>query len=305
MNAEQSPLTIAAALARATARLQAAPSATPGAAAGDGPGAGPDAAAGCSLDAQLLLAHTLARPRSALLAHDTDALRPEQADAFDRLVARRARGEPLAYITGRKQFWTLELRVTPDVLVPRPETELLVERALALVPAPEARVADLGTGSGAIALALASERPRWRITATDKSSTALAVAEANARALNVGNVRFAGGAWFDPIAGERYDLIISNPPYIAAHDRALEDPALRHEPPAALSSGPTGLEALAALIGGAGSYLAAAGWLLLEHGANQQQAVADLLVAQGFAHVRCHADLAGLPRVTEAQWPAA
>ncbi len=279
MDAEQSPLSIAAALARATARLQSA------------------------LDAQLLLAHTLVRPRSTLLAHDTEALQPAQTAAFELAVARRARGEPLAYITGRREFWTLELQVTPDVLVPRPETELLVERALVLLPAQEARVADLGTGSGAIALALASERPRWRITATDKSPAALALAELNARALNVGNVRFVGGDWFDPLAGERYDLIASNPPYIAAGDRSLEDPALRHEPPVALSSGATGLEALATLIGGASSYLAAAGWLLLEHGADQQRAVADLLVSQGFAHVRCHADLAGLPRVTEAQRP--
>ncbi len=285
MDAEQSPLTIAAALARAGARLQRVASGT--------------------LDAQLLLAHALARPRSALLAHDAQSLRPEQVLAYDQLVARRARGEPLAYITGRREFWTLELRVTPDVLVPRPETELLVERALALLPAAEARVADLGTGSGAIALALASERPRWRITATDRSRAALAVAEANARALDAGQVRFVGGDWFEPLAGERFDLIASNPPYIAAGDRALEDPALRHEPPAALSSGPTGLEALAALIGGASSHLVEAGWLLLEHGADQQRAVADLLVAQGFGHVRCHPDLAGLPRVTEAQRPAA
>ena len=289
MDAEHSPPTITAALARATTRLQRAPG----------------AAASAALDAQLLLAHTLARPRSILLAHDTEALRPDQAAAFERVIARREHGEPLAYITERKEFWSLELRVTPAVLVPRPETELLVERCLALLQAPEAHVADLGTGSGAIALALASERPRWRITATDQSPAALAVAEANARALEVGNVRFIGGDWYGPLAGERFDLIASNPPYIALRDSALDDPALRHEPMAALSSGPSGLEALAALIGGAGSHLLTAGWLVLEHGANQQRAVADLLVAQGFRHVRCHADLAGLPRVTEAQRPAA
>ena len=293
MDAEQTPLTIAAALALASARLQIVS------------GAEPAAAPSAALDAQLLLAHTLARPRSMLLAHNTEALRPDQVAAFDRAIARRARGEPLAYITERKEFWTFELRVTPAVLVPRPETELLVERCLALLPATEARVVDLGTGSGAIALALASERPQWRITATDQSPAALAVAEANARTLKTANVRFLTGDWFDPLAGERFDLIASNPPYIAAHDGALDDPALRHEPPAALSSGPTGLEALAALIGGAGSHLVTAGWLVLEHGANQQRAVADLLVAQGFRHVRCHADLAGLPRVTEAQRPAA
>ncbi|MGH8252567.1 MAG: peptide chain release factor N(5)-glutamine methyltransferase [Steroidobacteraceae bacterium] len=254
-----------------------------------------------ALDAQLLLAHALSLPRSVVLAHDADLLRPDQAVAFQQLLSRRANGEPLAYIVGRKEFWTLQLQVTPAVLVPRPETELLVERALALLQAAEASVADLGTGSGAIALALASERPRWQVTATDQSSAALAVAAGNARALGLANVRCVGGDWFEPLAGERFDLIASNPPYIAAGDRALADPALRHEPARALSSGATGLEALAALIAGAAAHLLADGWLLLEHGASQQREVADLLVAQGFRHVRCHADLAGLPRVTEAQ----
>jgi len=268
-----------------------------------------DAAAGtadsAALDAQLLLAHVLARSRAALLAHDAEPLQPEQGATFDALIARRARGEPLAYITGRKAFWTLELQVTPAVLVPRPETELLVERCLALVPAAEAEVVDLGTGSGAIALALASERPRWRITATDQSTAALAVAEANALALGLGAVRFVKGDWFAPLAGQRFDLIASNPPYIAACDAALDDSALRHEPRAALCSGPTGLEALTTLIGGAAAHLAADGWLVMEHGAGQPHAVAELLVAQGFRHVRCHADLAGLPRITEAQRPPA
>jgi release factor glutamine methyltransferase len=256
------------------------------------------------LDAQLLLAAALSLPRSALLAHDADVLEPRQASALDTLLARRARGEPLAYIIGRKEFWSLQLRVTPDVLVPRPETELLVERALHLLPAQDASVADLGTGSGAIALALASERPRWRITATDQSAAALAVAEGNACTLGLTNVQFAAGSWFEPLQSERFDLIGSNPPYIAAGDPALADPALRHEPALALASGATGLEALATLIAGAGAHLTANGWLLLEHGAGQQREVADLLVAQGFRHVRCHADLAGLPRMTEAQRPA-
>lgn len=281
------PLTIAAALARADAHLQR------------------DAhAASAALDAQLLLAHVLAQPRGSLLARDADVLRPDHAAAFEQLVSRRASGEPLAYLTGRKEFWSLSLHVTPDVLVPRPETELLVERALVLLPASQAHVVDLGTGSGAIALALASERPRWRITATDQSSAALAVAEGNARTLGLGQVRFVAGSWFEPLVGEHFDLIVSNPPYIAAGDCALADPALRHEPIAALTSGVTGLEALAPLIAGAGAHLNTDGWLLFEHGAGQQLQVADLLVAQGFRHVRCHADLAGLPRMTEAQRPA-
>lgn len=285
MNAEQSALTVAAALARATARLQ--------------------PAAGAALDAQLLLGHTLARPRSALLAHEDDTLQVAQLAAYERAIERRARGEPLAYITGRKEFWSLELRVSPAVLVPRPETELVVERCLALLGAPIARVADLGTGSGAIALALARERPGWQITATDRSAAALEMAVANARSITVSNVHFLAGDWFSPLAGERLDLIASNPPYIAASDPALDDPALRHEPAAALSSGPTGLEDLTTLIAGASACLLEAGWLVLEHGARQGPQVADLLVAQGFRHVRCHADLAGLPRVTEAQRPAA
>ena len=284
MKAEQPPLTVAAALARATARLRPAP--------------------GAALDAQLLLGHALARPRSALLVHEIDLLQAGQLAEFTAAIERRARGEPLAYITGRREFWSLELQVSPAVLVPRPETELVVERCLVLLDSPAARVADLGTGSGAIALALARERPGWQITATDRSAAALAMAVANAQMLAIDNVRFLEGDWFGPLAGERLDLIASNPPYIGASDPALDDPALRHEPPTALSSGPTGLEDLATLIAGADAYLREAGWLVLEHGATQAREVADLLVARGFRHVRCHADLAGLPRVTEAQRPA-
>ncbi len=284
MNTEQSPHSVAAALARATARLQ--------------------PAAGAALDAQLLLAHVLARPRARLLAQESELLQPGQLATFEHALERRARGEPLAYITGRKEFWSLELQVSPAVLVPRPETELVVERCLALLDSPTARVADLGTGSGAIALAVARERPRWQIAATDQSPAALEVATANARSLAIDNVRFFAGDWFGALGAERFDLIASNPPYIGAGDAALDDPALRHEPPDALSSGPTGLEALAALIAGASACLLEGGWLVLEHGATQAAAVADLLVARGFRHVRCHADLAGLPRVTEAQRPA-
>jgi release factor glutamine methyltransferase len=284
MDAEQTPETIAAALARAVARLQAMP--------------------GARLEAQLLLCHALSRPRSALLIRENELLLPAQRSAIESAVDRRVRGEPLAYITGRREFWSLELQVTPAVLVPRPETELVVERCLALIGASTAAIADLGTGSGAIALALAHERPGWQVTATDQSTPALAVAMGNAAALALANVRFRMGNWFAPLATERYDLLASNPPYIALGDAALDDPALRHEPPSALASGPTGLEALAALIEGAPAHLLERGWLVLEHGATQADAVADLLVARGFRHVRCHADLAGLARVTEAQRPA-
>ena len=253
------------------------------------------------LDAQLLLAHAMGRSRSWLLAHAEDTLDTDVARKFAALVARRAAGEPLAYVVGYREFWSLSLRITPAVLVPRPETELLVERALALLPAAAAAVADLGTGSGAVALALAVERPLWCLTATDNSVAALGVAAGNARALGLGNVRFVAGDWLHPLRGERYALIASNPPYIGAGDPALLDPALQHEPQVALCSGPGGLDALATIIAAAPDCLQPQGWLLLEHGADQAPAVASMLVAQGYAHVRCHTDLAGQPRVTEAQ----
>jgi len=258
-----------------------------------------------ALEAQLLLGHALGLARGALMVRGEQALAAGPMAAFERAVQRRAAGEPLAYITGQREFWSLPLRVTPAVLVPRPETELVVERALALLGTGPARVADLGTGSGAIALALARERPGWRVTATDRSAAALEVATANARALAVENVRFLAGDWYGAIAGEQFDLIASNPPYVGATDPVLQGSALRHEPLAALASGASGLEDLAAVIDGAVAHLSAAGWLVLEHGAGQAAEVEKLLVAQGFRHVRCHADLAGLARVTEAQIPAA
>jgi len=258
-----------------------------------------------ALEAQLLLGHALGLARGALMVRGEQALAAGPMAAFERAVQRRAAGEPLAYITGQREFWSLPLRVTPAVLVPRPETELVVERALALLGTGPARVADLGTGSGAIALALARERPGWRVTATDRSAAALEVAAANARALAVENVRFLAGDWYGAVGGERFDLIASNPPYVGATDPVLQGSALRHEPLAALASGASGLEDLAAVIDGAVAHLSAAGWLVLEHGAGQAAEVEKLLVAQGFRHVRCHADLAGLARVTEAQIPAA
>ena len=262
---------------------------------------------GDGAEAQRLLAAVLGRTRGWLLANEQYALAPDARARYAAWVARRARGEPLAYITGEKEFWSLPLRVTPDVLVPRPETELLVERALALLPAlpaggsPPPQVADLGTGSGAIALALAHERPHWRVTATDRSAAALAVARGNAGRLGLERVRFLQGEWLAPLVGERLDLLVSNPPYIAAGDPALGDPALGHEPHGALCSGPDGLEDLRALIAAAPGHLRPGGWLLLEHGASQGEAVCALFASQGWTRVRCHADLAGKPRVSEAR----
>jgi release factor glutamine methyltransferase len=256
-----------------------------------------DAAA--RLDAGVLLAHVLEVPRTRISSHPEAAVGPAQAARYRDLLLRRAAGEPLAYLTGRREFWSLELAVSPEVLVPRPETELLVERALALGPAASARVADLGTGSGAIALALASERPQWHVIATDLSSSGLALARANAAALGLTRIEFRLGDWYAPLSGERFDLLLSNPPYVAADDPALRE--LRHEPHLALTPGKDAFAALRVLVGGAAQHLAARGWLLLEHGATQAAELREALVLAAFRHVRSHRDLAGHERMTEGQ----
>jgi release factor glutamine methyltransferase len=221
---------------------------------------------------------------------------------YRELIERRAAGEPLAYLLGVKEFWSLSLGVSPAVLVPRPETELLVERALALHPRPYGRVADLGTGSGAIALAVAVERPDWQIVATDVSLEALSTARANAAALHLAGVEFALGNWFEPLRGRTFELIVSNPPYVAADDPAMQDPALRFEPRVALTPGRDSLACLREIIRAAPEHLERDGWLVLEHGADQASAVARELVGRGFRSVRSHRDLAGHERVTEAQF---
>jgi len=254
-----------------------------------------------ALDAELLLAHALRQHRSRLKSHPEDVPEPAASRGYVDLIERRAQGEPLAYIVGYKHFWTLQLAVTPAVLVPRPETELLVERALSLRPQATGSVVDLGTGSGAIALALASERPQWHVTATDVSAEALAVARANAVRLALANVEFVAGSWLAPLAGRQFDLIVSNPPYIGADEPEMRTPALRHEPRGALSPGANALACLNAIIHSAPAHLEPGGWLLLEHGASQATDVARELVARGFRHVRSHRDLAGHERMTEAQ----
>jgi release factor glutamine methyltransferase len=249
------------------------------------------------LDASILLCHVLDCPRSFLLSHPETALSPAQRQAFEALVARRAQGEPVAYLTGVKEFWSLELKVTPDVLIPRPETETLVEAALARMP-PERplRVAELGTGSGAIALALARERPRAHVVGTDISDAALAVARQNERLHAIPNVVFHESIWFAALEGQRFDLIVSNPPYVAEHDPHLD--ALRHEPRTALVAGPDGLDALRIIIREAPGYLESGGWLLVEHSAEQGEAVRGLFGAAGFTAIETLPDLAGLPRVS-------
>lgn len=279
-------LTVATLLAEGVRRLRASP-------AGTAPGATPEP------DAQVLLAHVLGVPRVRLRSHPEEPPGAQAALRYRALLERRAAGEPVAYLTGEKDFWTLRLAVTSAVLIPRPETELLVERALALWPAERARVADLGTGSGAIALALASARPAWRLVASDVSPEALATARANAAALKITGVEFRLGSWFEPLAGEHFDLLVSNPPYIAADDPHLV--WLAHEPRLALTPGSDGLACLRAIIHGAGAHLEPGGWLVLEHGATQAQAVRHELVLAGMRHVRSHRDLAGLERMTEGQ----
>ncbi|HEX3838736.1 MAG TPA: peptide chain release factor N(5)-glutamine methyltransferase [Steroidobacteraceae bacterium] len=253
-----------------------------------------------NLDAGILLAFALNIPRVRLKSHPETPRTPADLEHYLALIERRAQGEPLAYITGTREFWTLDLRVTRDVLVPRPETELLVERALQLGPTAAARVADLGTGCGAIALALAVERPAWEILAVDASAAALAVAADNARRLGLTNLIFDSSDWFSALTGQRFAVIVSNPPYVDARDPALR--ALRYEPQQALTPGEDALADLRAIIRAAPDQLLAGGWLALEHGATQASAVAHELVARGFGSVRSHRDLGGHERVTEGQW---
>ncbi len=254
-------------------------------------------------DAELLLAAASNLTRTQLLAHAGDPVPPAVAARFTELCRRRSHGEPVAYLLGRREFWSLDFNVDPSVLVPRPETELLVQRVLDCVDVTGAEVADLGTGSGAIAIALAHERPEWRVVATDASDAALATARRNGARLVPGRIEWLAGDWFAPLVGRRFDAIASNPPYIADDDPALADDGVRFEPRAALTPGGDGLRALATIIDGAPAHLTSGGWLFLEHGTSQAGALRALLVARGFTHVTSHRDLAGHERVTEGKWP--
>jgi release factor glutamine methyltransferase len=253
------------------------------------------------LDAELLLSHTLKKPRSYLFAWPEYQLTAEQHQQFQQLLARRLKGEPIAYILGEKEFWSLALEVTPDTLIPRPDTELLVELVLQTLPTTTTQtIADLGTGSGAIALAVAKERSHWQVIATDKYPATLAVAKRNADQLALSNIRFYIGHWCDALPAIRANAIVSNPPYIAADDRHLAD--LSFEPKHALIADENGLRDLNDIVDHAQKYLVTGGWLFLEHGFEQALFVQARMLQAGYKNISICRDLNGHPRVTMGQF---
>lgn len=257
------------------------------------------------LDAELLLASVLGKPRSYLYTWPDKVVCEAQAAAFMALLERRQRGEPVAYLLGRQGFWTLDLQVAEDTLIPRADTELLVEAALQLADAnSRLKVLDLGTGTGALALALASERPLWAVTGVDRIEAAVSLAHNNQRQLRLANVEFFSSHWFSALTAQRYDLIVSNPPYIAENDPHLQQGDVRFEPLSALVSGPDGLDDIRLIIAQAPSYLTVNGWLLLEHGFDQASAVRELLQQSGFVDVSSQRDLSSHQRISLGRLPS-
>ena len=254
-----------------------------------------------SLDAEIIACEVLQQPLSFLYSHPEQALTTTQLSRCEQLSKRRIAGEPVAYITGHKEFWSLDLMVNPSVLIPRPETELLIEVTLDTLPVnKELHIVDLGTGSGAIALALAAERACWQLYATDQSPEALTLAKANATRLKIDNIVFFQGDWFAALPRDiQFDAIVSNPPYVALNDPHLA--SLCFEPVAALTAGPDGLEAIRQISAHASSYLTVNGWLLLEHGYDQRQAMTALFQTAGFDPICSYKDLAGKERVMKGQ----
>ena len=249
-------------------------------------------------DAEILLGHCLGQSRSWLYTWPEREVSAAQAEHYLQLLAERRRGQPIAYLVGEREFWSLPLVVNQHTLIPRPETETLVEWALELRLPDTARALDLGTGSGAIALALAVERPAWRVSAVDASEEALAVARLNAERLQQERVHFARSDWYQALAGQRFHLLVSNPPYIDADDPHLEQGDVRFEPRPALVAAARGLEDLAQLAAVAPAQLYPGGWLLLEHGCSQGEEVRQLLRDSGFGDISTRSDLAGLERIT-------
>ena len=256
-----------------------------------------------SVDVRLLLQQVLNVNHAWLISHDDDALSAEKINAFNTLLDRRLAGEPMAYILGQREFYGLNLKTTSATLIPRPDTEVLVESALAKIPTDiSTNILDLGTGSGAIALAIASQRPWANITAVDFSEEALQVAQENAASLNLNHVALVQSSWFDALANRKFDLIVSNPPYIAKGDVHLQQGDLRFEPITALASGKDGLDDIRMIVANAPQHLNQNAWLMLEHGYDQADAVSRLLADRGFTQVSHALDLAGIQRVTMGCW---
>lgn len=257
------------------------------------------------LDAELLLAAAIGKSRSFLHTWPERIVSSEDAQTYAGYLQRRRAGEPVAYILGQQGFWKLDLEVAPHTLIPRPDTELLVETALELQPASPAKLLDLGTGTGAIALALASDRPAWQVTAVDRIDEAVALAERNRQrlGLGLGNVQILKSHWFSHLAGQRFDLILSNPPYIRAQDPHLAEGDVRFEPSSALVAGNDGLDDLRAIAAQAPEHLLPGGWLLLEHGYDQAGDVRALLEANGFTEVTSRKDLGGHERISLGRLP--
>jgi len=257
------------------------------------------------IEAQILLCRALGDVNRAwLIAHENDTAAPAQASAFSHLVTRRLAGEPIAYLLGEREFFGLIFKVTSNVLIPRPDTETLVETALAHIPPhTPCRVLDMGVGSGAIAITLAKHRPLAKVLGIDRSDAALGVAENNARMLGIGNVEFRTSHWFGELENEKFDVIASNPPYIAAQDPHLSQGDLRFEPVSALAAGEDGLDDLREIVAGAPTHLTEGGWVMLEHGYDQAKKVAQLLRDAGFENVASVSDLGGVFRVTKGQLP--
>ena len=254
------------------------------------------------LDAELLLCHAIGKPRTYLRTWPERRPDADQLRQFEQLLSQRRSGVPVAYLLGEQGFWSLQLQVSQSTLIPRPDTERLVEVALELGPSGPAKVLDLGTGTGAIALALAVERPDWQLTGVDRVAEAVALARGNAERLQIRNAAFEQSDWFSALAGRQFDLIVSNPPYIAADDPHLQQGDVRFEPGSALVSGLDGLDDIRSLVQLAPDYLQPGGWLLFEHGWQQADAVAQLLSERGFEQIESWRDLGGQQRVTGGLW---
>lgn len=255
------------------------------------------------LEAEILLAHTLEQTRTFLRTWPERTVEAKILAAFQALIEKRCQGTPVAYLTGEREFWDMTLKVSPDTLIPRPETETLVELALEKIPLDAAwRIADLGTGSGAIALAIARERPQCQLVATDTSTAALAIAQENAQRFNIDSIRFAEGPWCEPLANEPFEMIVSNPPYVHPDDPHLQQGDLRFEPLTALQSGLDGLADIRHICTAVGQHLRPPGWLLLEHGYGQGSAVAAILRELKYQQIQTVKDLAQNDRVSMGIW---